>query len=314
VHVLRFARHSPMVSTAREIGRRPPGRVNRVSTPHVSPVWLVLVGILSVQFGAVISKGQFGEIPPVGMVFLRLLTSSVILLAVVRPRLRGRSVSDWRPVLALGFALGAMNWAFYESFSRIPLGAAVTIEFVGPLSLAAIGSRRPRDLVWVGLAAIGITLFGVGPTKVDALGFGLALLAGGCWALYVLSTAATGRRWAGVEGLAVASTIATLAIAPFAVVVAGERLLEPRLLVLGALVGVLSSVVPYSLEMLALRTLSPRVFGILMSLEPAAAALAAAVLLSEWLTPPQLLAMACVTAASVGAVRTEPAPKAELLT
>jgi inner membrane transporter RhtA len=187
---------------------------------------------------------------------------------------------------------------------------AVTIEFAGPLLLAAVGSRRPRELVWVGLAALGITLFGAGPTKVDAVGFGLALLAGGCWALYIVSTAATGRRWAGVEGLAVASTIATLAIAPFAVVAAGERLLEPRLLVLGALVGLLSSVVPYSLEMVALRTLPPRVFGILMSLEPAAAALAAAALLSEWLTPLQLLAMASVTAASVGAARTKSAPEA----
>ncbi|MFI5370390.1 MAG: EamA family transporter [Candidatus Eisenbacteria bacterium] len=284
--------------------------MNRVSTPRFSPVWLVLVGILSVQFGAVVSKGLFGEIPPVGMVFLRLVTSSLILLVFVRPRLRGRTITDWWPVLALGSVLGAMNWAFYESFARIPLGAAVTIEFVGPLSLAAVGSRRPRDLVWVGLAALGITLFGAGPTKVDTVGFGLALLAGGCWAMYIVSTAATGRRWAGVEGLAVASTIATLAIAPFAVVAAGERLLEPRLLMLGALVGLLSSVVPYSLEMVALRTLTPRVFGILMSLEPAAAALAAAVLLSEWLAPLQLLAMACVTAASVGAARTESAPEA----
>ncbi len=286
-----------------------------MSTPRFSPVWLVLVGILSVQFGAVVSKGLFGEIPPVGMVFLRLLTSSLILLAFARPRLRGRPVTDWRPVLALGFALGAMNWAFYESFARIPLGVAVTIEFAGPLLIAAVGSRRPRDLVWVGLAALGITLFGVGlfsvgPTKIDALGFGLALLAGACWALYIVSTAATGRRWAGVEGLAVASTIATLAIAPFAVVAAGELLLEPRLLVLGALVGLLSSVVPYSLEMVALRTMPTRVFGILMSLEPAAAALVAAVVLSEFLTPLQLLAMACVTAASVGATRTESAPEA----
>jgi inner membrane transporter RhtA len=281
-----------------------------VSTPRLSPVWLVLIGILSVQLGAVVSKGQFGEIPPVGMVFLRLLTSSVILLAFARPRLRGRSVGDWRPVLTLGFALGAMNWAFYESFARIPLGAAVAIEFAGPLLLAAVGSRRPRDLVWVGLAALGITLFGVGPTRVDPVGFGLALFAGGCWALYILSTAATGRRWAGVEGLAVASTIATLAIAPFAVVLAGERLLEPRLLVLGAVVGLLSSVVPYSLEMVALRTLTPRLFGILLSLEPAAAALAAAVVLSEWLTPLQMVAIACVTAASVGAARGESAPEA----
>lgn len=264
---------------------------------------LVLIGILSVQFGAAVSKGLFIEIPPVGMVLLRLGTSSLILLAVARPRLGGRTAGDWRPVLALGVALGAMNWAFYESFARIPLGVAVTIEFVGPLAIAAAGLRRPRDVVWVGLAALGIVLFGVEPTKVDALGFGLALLAGGCWALYIVSTAATGRRWAGVEGLAVASTVATLAIAPFAVATAGARLLEPRLLVLGALVGLLSSVIPYSLEMVALRTLPPRVFGILMSLEPATAAQVAAVLLSEWLTPLQLLAIACVTAASVGAAR-----------
>jgi inner membrane transporter RhtA len=267
-------------------------------------VSLVLIGILSVQFGAAVSKGLFGEIPPVGMVLLRLVTSSLILLALARPRLGGRTAADWRPVLALG----AMNWAFYESFARIPLGVAVTIEFVGPLALAAVGRRGPRDLVWVGLAALGVVLFGAGPTKVDALGFGLALLAGGCWALYIVSTAATGRRWAGVEGLAVASTVASLAIAPFAVVTAGARLLEPRLLVLGALVGLLSSVIPYSLEMAALRTLPPRVFGILMSLEPATAALVAAVLLREWLTPLQLLAMACVTAASVGAARTTSAP------
>jgi inner membrane transporter RhtA len=280
-----------------------------VAKPRLSPVWLVLIGILSVQFGAVVSKGQFGEIPPVGMVFLRLMTSSLILVAVARPRLRGRPFTDWRPVLALGFALGAMNWAFYESFARIPIGAAVTIEFWGPLFLAAVGSRRPRDLAWVGLAALGIALFGAGPIKVDAVGFGLALLAGGFWALYVLSTAATGRRWAGIEGLAVASTIATLAIAPFAAAAAGERLMDPRLLALGALVGLLSSVVPYSLEMVALRTLPPRVFGILMSLEPAVAALVAAILLGEFLAPLQLLAMACVIGASVGATRTESAPE-----
>ena len=281
-----------------------------MSRPRFSPVWLVLVGILSVQLGAVVSKRLFGEIPPVGMVFLRLITSSLILLTFVRPRLRGRSFADWRPVLVLGFVLGAMNWAIYESFARIPLGAAVSIEFVGPLLLAAGGSRRPRDLVWVGLATLGITLFGAGPTRVDPVGFGLALLAGGLWALYIVSTAATGRRWAGVEGLAVASTIGTLAVAPFAVVVAGKQLLEPRLMVLGALVGLLSSVIPYSAEMVALRTLSPRVFGILMSLEPAVAALVAAILLREWLTPLQLLAIACVMAASLGATRKESAPEA----
>ena len=265
---------------------------------------LVLIGMLSVQFGAAVSKEQFSEIPPVGMVLLRLMTSSLILLVLARPRLAGRSATDWRPVLALGLALGAMNWAFYESFARIPLGVAVTIEFAGPLSVAAVGRRHPRDLVWVGLAALGVVLFGAGPTRVDALGFGLALLAGACWALYIVSTAATGQRWPGVEGLAVASTVATLGVAPFAVASAGARLLEPHLLLLGALVGLLSSVIPYSLEMVALRTLPARVFGILMSLEPATAALVAALVLGEWLTPLQVVAIACVTAASVGAART----------
>ena len=145
--------------------------MNRVSTPRFSPAWLVVVGILSVQFGAVVSKGLFREIPPVGMVFLRLSTSSLILLAIARPRLRGRPPADWWPVLALGFALGAMNWAFYESFARIPLGVAVTIEFAGPLLLAALGSRRPRDLVLVALAALGIVMFGAGPTRANAVGF-----------------------------------------------------------------------------------------------------------------------------------------------
>jgi inner membrane transporter RhtA len=275
-----------------------------VPAARFSPVSLVLIGMLSVQFGAAVSKEQFSEIPPVGMVLLRLMTSSLILLVLARPRLAGRSATDWRPVLALGLALGAMNWAFYESFARIPLGVAVTIEFVGPLSVAAVGRRHPRDLVWVGLAALGVVLFGAGPTRVDALGFGLALLAGACWALYIVSTAATGQRWPGVEGLAVASTVAALGVAPFAVASAGARLLEPHLLLLGALVGLLSSVIPYSLEMVALRTLPARVFGILMSLEPATAALVAALVLGEWLTPLQVVAIACVTAASVGAART----------
>lgn len=270
-------------------------------------VWLVLAGIASVQFGAAISKDAFDEIPPVGMVFLRLATCSVILLALTRPRVGGRPAGDWRPVVMLGLALAAMNWSFYEAFARIPLGIAVTIEFLGPLVLAVATSRRPRDAALVALAGTGVTLFGVGPVDVDAAGFALALFAGACWALYILSTQASGRLWAGVEGLAVASTLATVAVAPFAIGQAGSTLLTPRLLLLGVLVGLLSSLIPYSLEMIALRRLSPRVFGILLCLEPAAAALVAAVLLNEWLTPLQVVAVACVSAASVGAARSESA-------
>lgn len=269
-------------------------------------MWLVLIGMLSVQFGAAVSKSLFVEIPPVGMVLLRLATSSVILLGLARPRLADRSAADWRPVLALGLALAAMNWTFYESFARIPLGVAVTVEFIGPLGLAAVASRRPRDFLWVALAGLGIFMFGVGPADLNLVGLALALVAGACWAMYILSTAATGRRWAGIDGLALASTIATVAIAPFAVAAAGTRLIEPRLLLAGAGVGLLSSVIPYSLEMIALRSLSPGVFGVLMSLEPAIAALVAALLLREWLTPLQLVAVACVTVASLGAIRTRP--------
>lgn len=276
------------------------------SPARLSPVSLVLLGIVSVQFGAAVSKGLFDEIPPVGMVFLRLATSAVILLLWARPRLRGRSRGAWRAALVLGLALGAMNWSFYESFARIPLGVAVAVEFTGPLAVAAVGGRRPPDLTWVALAALGIVLLGVGPTRVDPIGFGLALLAGGCWELYILSTAATGRAWEGVQGLAVASTIAAVALAPFAAAAAGARLVDPRLVVLGALVALLSSVMPYSLEMVALRTSSTRVFGVLLSLEPATAALVSAILLHERLSTLQLVAVACLTAACVGAARSEP--------
>lgn len=286
--------------------RDAPGSRPGAAALRLSPVSLVLLGILSVQFGAAVSKGLFDEIPPVGMVFLRLASSSLILLVWARPRLGGRSREAWGAVLTLGLALAVMNWAFYESFARISLGVAVAVEFVGPLAVAAVGSRRPRDLAWVVLAALGILLLAVGPARVDTAGLFLALLAGGGWALYILATGSTGRRWEGVQGLAVAGTVATLTLAPCAVASAGARLLDPRLVGLGAVVGLLSSVIPYSLEMVALRTLPPRVFGVLMSLEPAAAALVAAVLLHERLSPLQLAAVVCVTAACVGAARGGP--------
>jgi inner membrane transporter RhtA len=283
------------------------------TSPRLSPVWLVLGGILSVQFGAAVAKQLFGEIPPTAMVWLRLVTSSVVLVALARPRVRGRSASDWRVVLGFGISLGVMNWAIYQSFARIPLGLAVTIEFIGPLTLAAIGSRRLRDLGWVVLAGAGVALLGLDPGVVTPAGVAFALVAGAAWAAYILLSASTGARWPGLDGLAVASVIATLLLTPYAVVRGGSVLLDPRILMLGALVGVLSSVIPYSLELIALRTLRPAVFGVLMSLEPAAAALAGVLVLHELLSPVQLLAMACVVAASIGATRSgrvlsEPVP------
>jgi inner membrane transporter RhtA len=226
-----------------------------------------------------------------------------VLGLLARPALRGRSRDDWLVVVAFGVTLGVMNWAIYQSFARIPLGIAVTIEFVGPLTLAVLGSRRPRDLVWVGLAAAGVLALGLQPGDVTLAGVAFALLAGAAWAAYILLSARTGTRWPGLDGLAVASVVATVLLTPGALLVSGDALLDPRILALGAAVGLLSSVVPYSLEMMALRRIRPAVFSILMSLEPAAAALAAIVVLGEVLTPTQWLAVACVVAASVGATR-----------
>lgn len=268
-----------------------------------SPVWLVLVGILSVQFGAGVAKSLFDEVAPTTIVWLRLATSALVLVAVARPRLRGRTRQDWLVVAAFGLSLGTMNWAIYQAFARIPLGVAVTLEFVGPLTLAVIGSRRPRDLIWVALAGTGVALLGLGGGDLTLAGVLFALLAGACWAAYILLSAQTGRRWPGFDGLALASVVATVLLTPAAVTVGGTDLLDPRILALGALVGLLSSVIPYSCELVALRSLSPAVFSVLMSLEPAAAALAGIVVLGELLTPEQWVAMACVVVASVGATR-----------
>ena len=285
----------------------------RNSPGRFSPVWLVLGGILSVQFGAGIAKGLFDEVTPTTMVWLRLVTSAVVLGLFARPVLRGRSRDDWVVALGFGLSLGVMNWAIYQAFARIPLGLAVTIEFVGPLTLAILGSRRALDLVWAALAGLGVVLLGFEPGDLDLAGVAFALVAGAAWAAYILLSAQTGRRWPGLDGLAVASVVATLLLAPFAVAAGGSGLLDLRIVALGAAVGMLSSVIPYSLEITALRTIRPALFSVLMSLEPAAAALAGVVVLQEFLTPLQLLAMACVVAASVGATRSqrvirEPAP------
>ena len=280
---------------------------------QISPIWLVLIGIASVQLGAAVAKHLFDQIEPTAMVWLRLVTSSIVLLAWARPRVRGRSRDDWLTVVAFGITLGAMNWSIYQAFARIPLGLAVTFEFAGPLVLAVVMSRRARDLVWVALAAVGVGLLGFEKTELDLAGVAFALAAGAAWAAYILLSARTGARWPGLDGLAVASVLATLMLTVPAIVSGGDTLLDGHVLLVGAMIGLLSSVIPYSCEVVALRTLPPSVFSILMSLEPAAAALAAIVVLDEFLTPLQGVAIGCVIAASVGATRsrpvhTEPAP------
>ncbi len=274
---------------------------HRPSLP--AAVGLVLVGVASVQLGAGFAKLLFEDVEPNGVVWLRLATSAVVLLLWARPRLTGRSREDWLVAVRYGACLGLMNWAIYQSFSRIPIGVAVTIEFIGPLVLAAIGFRRPRDLAWVLLAAVGVLLLGFERGHLDPVGVAFALLAGAAWAGYILSSAATGARWEGIDGLAVAALVAVGLLSPLLVTVDGGDLVDSRILLIGAAVGLLSSVVPYSAELVALRTLPAATFSVLLSLEPAAAALAGLVVVDEDLAPVQWLAIGCVVVASVGATR-----------
>jgi inner membrane transporter RhtA len=212
-------------------------------------------------------------------------------------------------VLVFGFALVAMNFAFYEAIDRIPLGIAVTIEFVGPLGVAIAGSRRALDLAWVALAAGGILLLSdFGTADLDGLGVALALLAGCFWAAYIVLAARVGRAYAGGQGLALAMVAGAVMLAPVGVADAGGELLGAEVLAVGLGVAILSSAIPYTLELEALRRMPAGVFGVLMSLEPAAAALAGFVVLDEGLATREVVAIGLVVAASAGAARNASVP------
>jgi inner membrane transporter RhtA len=273
---------------------------------------LVLGAIASVQFGSAVAAKLFERIGPGGAVLLRLLSASIVLVAVWRPTLRNRSRRALLMAAAFGLVLAAMNVSFYHALHRIPLGIAVTIEFVGPLAVAVAGSRRPIDLLWVALAAAGILALARGRAHgLDALGAGLALLAGCFWGAYILLNARVGRVFERGTGLAVAMCIASAVTLPVGVAEGGAHLLEPRSLALGALVGLLSSAIPYSFELEALRRIAAPVFGVLMSLEPAMAAIAGLIVLGQGLSARAVLGIALVVAASIGAFRrTREAPVA----
>jgi inner membrane transporter RhtA len=279
--------------------------------PAPSPA-LVLGAIASVQFGAAIAVTLFSRIGPGGAVWLRLLGGTVILVPLWRPRWRGRSRSDLLLAGLFGFVLASMNFAFYSAIHRIPLGIAVTFEFIGPLMVAVAGSRRPLDLLWVALAAAGIlALTEGGVHHLDGLGVALALLAGGLWGAYILINARVGRAFEGATGLSLAMCVASVLMIPAGIAQGGSRLLEPRSLVLGGAVGLLSSAIPYSFENEALRRIDPAVFGVLMSIEPAVAALAGFIALGQGLTARAVVGIALVVVASVGAARrTREAPVA----
>ncbi len=271
---------------------------------RVPPTVLVLVAVSSVQVGAALAKSLFDEIGSGGTVFLRILAAAVVLAAIWRPRVRGHGSRDLGLALVFGLVLGAMNLAFYASIDRIPLGVAVTFEFVGPLGVAVFGSRRALDLVWVALAASGILLlsdFGTG--DLDGVGVALALLAGAFWAAYILLAVRVGEAFPGGSGLALAMLVAVVLLAPVGIAEAGSELLVPSVLVVGAVVGIMSSAIPYALELEALRRMPAGVFGVLMSLEPGVAALAGYLALGETLVAREIVAIGLVVAASAGAAR-----------
>jgi inner membrane transporter RhtA len=264
---------------------------------------LVVGAIASVQFGSALAATLFERLGPGGTVFLRLASAALILLALWRPRLRGRTRRELLLAGAFGIVLAGMNLSFYEALSRIPLGIAVTFEFVGPLAVAVAGSRQRIDRLWVLLALAGILALTRGAVHgLDGLGVALALIAGCLWGTYILLNARLGRAFEGSTGLTLAMSVAALAALPVGIA-DSTHILEPASLALGSSVGILSSVIPYSFEIEALRRIAPATFGVLMSLEPAVAALAGFLVLGQQLGVRALLGIALVVAASVGASR-----------
>jgi len=267
-------------------------------------VGLMLAGIGSVQVGSALATTLFDELGPGGAVFLRTAFAAIILLAVWRPARAALDGSTWRDILLFAVALAGMNLSFFEALERLPLGIAVTLEFTGPLAVALAGSRSRLDLLWAFLAACGILLFApdIGD-GLDATGVAFAFSAGFFWAIYILLSARLGKNEAGLGGLSLAMGISALLLLPVGIADGGAELFDPALAAVGLAVAVLSSVIPYSAELLALRRLSPGTFGVLLSLEPAAAALIGAIALDQALAGREILAIALVVAASAGALR-----------
>jgi inner membrane transporter RhtA len=271
---------------------------------------LVASGAVSVQFGAALAIQLFAQVGPAGAVTLRLGFAAVALAALARPgrgrltRLRGRR-ADLGVAVAFGLVLGAMNLSFYEAIARIPLGVAVTVEFAGPLAVTIGGSRRRSDVLWALLAGTGVFLLSGGRllgsgSHLNLAGVGFALLAAACWAAYILLNAETGRRFAGTSGLGVAMVVGAVLVLPFGLVDAGARLFRPGVLGIGLAVALLSSVIPYSFELFALRRVTPRAFGILLSMDPAVAAIAGLVVLGQHLSVLEIVALVLVVTANAG--------------
>jgi inner membrane transporter RhtA len=272
------------------------------------PAWsLVLTAAVSIQFGAAVGATLFDELGPAGVSLLRLGLAAPILLLVWRPDPRDHPAGDLRLAALFGLVLGAMNLFFYLALDRIPLGVAVTIEFAGPLAVAVVGSRRRADVGFAALAAIGIVLLASadrgadGP--LDPLGLAFIGIAAVCWGAYILIAQRAGQRFTGGRGLALASVVAALVPLGPGLAQGGAGLLHPSSLALGLAVALMSSVIPYSLEMESLRRIRASVFGVLMSLEPAIAAFAGFAVLGQSLGVREGVAIVLVIAASIGVTR-----------
>lgn len=267
-------------------------------------VLLVVAGLVSQEVGASLAVLLFPEAGPLGMVMLRLVFSAVVLLAIARPSLRGHSRAGWMAVVRFGAVLAVMNGLFYLALERLALGVTVTIEVLGPLVLSIVAGRRASAWLWAALAFAGVVaLGGGGGDRLDPIGVLYALGAAASWALYILASARAGREFPRLDGLALAMAFGALLALPFGIASTGSALLRIDLLAIGAGVAVLSSAIPYALELIALRRLPAAAFAILMSLAPATASLAGFVLLGQLLSWLELIGIALVIAASIGAVR-----------
>jgi inner membrane transporter RhtA len=262
---------------------------------------LVVGAVASVQSGAAVATRLFPAVGPAGAVFLRLVFSALLVWALARPRIGSIPRRHLGLGVMFGLVLAAMNLSFYLALNRVPLGVGVTVEFLGPLGVAVAGSRRLLDLVWVGLAAVGVALLAGSGGSLDIVGILLAALAGCFWAAYILLSQRVGRVLPGMTGLAIALSVGAVVMVPVGIAAGGRALVRPGILGRGAAIAVLSSAVPYSLELAALRRLEASVFSVLMSLEPAMGALSGLLFLGQDLRWQEWLAVGCVMVASVGA-------------
>lgn len=274
------------------------------ATTRASGIALATASMVTIQLGAALSEPLFDRVGPAGLVSLRLVLAALLLWPFMRPRLRGRTRQDLAAVVVLGACSGGLTLCFFEAIARIPLGVAVTIEFLGPLGVALAGSRHGRDVAWVVLAGAGVALLTLGGGAggpLDIVGVGFAGVAAAFWAAYILLTKRVGARWAGLEGLSVSLAVAALVTLPAGVAAAGTELLVPEVLLAGLGLALLMPLAPYAFELIALRRLPTALFGVIMSLEPAIATLLGLLILSQGIALTGVIAIAMVSVASAGA-------------